>query len=82
MEQMDILLKTLETDLLYHLELYPDGKYGFSYSGYDGSGRRDTRVMVYDTKAECVDDMAQNIKNHVLRWAHTHYWDTPRPQAP
>lgn len=64
----DINLKSgdLEIDLRYHFELYPDGKYGFSYSGYDGNRRCETRVMAYDTKAECVSDMAQNIKNQVL----------------
>ena len=59
----------LGVDLWYTLELYPSGmygKYGFSYRRDDADGRCETKVKTYDTKAECVSDMAQNIKNHVL----------------
>ena len=68
MDKMDISLKIgdLGVDLRYHFELYPNGKYGFSYSGYEGDRRCETRVMVYTTRSECASDMAQNIKNQVL----------------
>ena len=54
------------TDLLYDFELFPSGEYGFNYLGNNVDGRRESKVMLYDTKAECASDMAQNIKNQVL----------------
>ena len=56
----------LGIDLEYHFELYPSGEYGFAYRGDNVDGWRESRVMLYSTKAECVSDMAQNIKNQVL----------------
>ena len=68
MNRSKIILKieVSETNLLYDFELYPNGEYGFSYSGYDGNRKCDTRVHVYTTEAECVSDMAHNIKNQIL----------------
>ena len=59
-------IEVSETNLLYDFELYPNGVYGFSFSGHNGGRRCETRVFTYATKAECVSDMAQNIKNQVL----------------
>lgn len=68
MEQMDILLNIadLRMGLRYRFYSYPDGNYGFRCSGFDGNGGRNTRSVVYATKAGCASDIAQNIKNHVL----------------
>ena len=46
-----------EVELEYRFELYPDGKYGFSYSGHDGSRRCEWRVYTYATPSECLSDM-------------------------
>ena len=64
--KINLKIEGSQANLLYDFELYPNGKYGFSYSGYHGDRRCETRVFAYATKAECVSDMAQNIKNQVL----------------
>ena len=68
MDKTDISLKIgdLGVDLRYHFELYPNGKYGFSYSGYNGNRSYETKIIVYTTRSECASDMTQNIKNQVL----------------
>lgn len=58
--------KDLKIDLDYHFELFPNGKYGFSFRGHDGNGKRSLMLSVYDKKSECVSDMAWYIKNQVL----------------
>lgn len=66
--EMNISLKIerLRFDLQYRFEPYPDGKYGFSYSGHEGIVRHSLNVMLYETRAECVAGMAQSIGEQVM----------------
>ena len=66
MKQIKLTMGDLGIDLEYYFELFPSGEYGFGLRTDDVDGRRETKVMLYDTKAECAADMAQNIKNQVL----------------
>ena len=43
----------------YHLSEYPTDTWGFVVGN--------SKVFVYESMAECVEDLAQNIKNFVLR---------------
>ena len=64
--KIKLTMGDLGIDLEYYFELFPSGEYGFAYRRDNADVRRETKVMLYSTKAECVSDMAQNIMNQVL----------------
>ena len=68
-------------------ELYPSGEWGFCWGELDDSGTKFSRdglqskVSIYDNRAECLVDMAHCVKNFILRKAGLPEEDAPLKAA-